>query len=411
MRGVLLLCVFLLEVSASDPASQPENPDHHRGVHLYSWRWGETYYGENIQFFRPVMVTGLIIFAVVFKIIFHHLVFLEKLLPESCVLILVGVVFGFFIEYMVQESDNPFPVFSANLFFNILLPPIILDSAISLYNKQFFATFYSVIIFAVFGTLFNVITIGFSLYGLAHSGALGSFHVNNTETTYTLELFPCLTFGSLIAAVDPVAVLAIFEQIEVNAGLYFLVFGESLFNDGAAVVLYNSMNTLAGMTEVGGLDILMAILSFFSVALGGAFIGFIHGLFVSGVSRFTKHVRVVEPLVILTSAYSAFLWAELFHWSGIISIIGYGVTAKHYAFQNISQKSFTTVKYSVKTLASTSDCVIFLFLGMSILTEKHYPHPGFIIATIILCLVFRLLSTLIFSALVNIKRMEKITLR
>ena len=410
MRGVLLFCVFLLGVSASDPSSNPENHSH-QGVHLYSWRWAETYYGKDIQFFRPVMVTGLIIFAVVFKILFHHLVFLEKLLPESCVLILVGVLFGIFIEYMLNESENPFPVFSANLFFNILLPPIILDSAISLYNKQFFATFYSVIIFAVFGTLFNVITIGFSLYGLAHSGVLGSFHVNNTEATYNLELFPCLTFGSLIAAVDPVAVLAIFEQIEVNAGLYFLVFGESLFNDGAAVVLYNSMNTLAGMTEVGGLDILMAVLSFFSVALGGAFIGFMHGLFVSVVSRFTKHVRVVEPLIILTSAYSAFLWAELFHWSGIISIIGYGVTAKHYAFQNISQKSFTTVKYSVKTLASTSDCVIFLFLGMSLFTEKHYPHPGFIIATIILCLVFRLLSTLIFSALVNIKRMEQITFR
>ena len=97
--------------------------------------------------------------------------------------------------------------------------------------------------------------------------------------------------------------------------------------------------------------------------------------------------------------------------SGIISIISFGVTAKHYAFQNISQKSFTTVKYSVKTLASTSDCIIFLFLGMSILTEDHVYHPGFIIATIILCIIFRLISTTLFSAIVNLKRLEKISMR
>ena len=123
------------------------------------------------------------------------------------------------------------------------------------------------------------------------------------------------TFGSLISAVDPVAVLAIFEQIEVNAGLYFLVFGESLFNDGVSVVLYNSMNTLSSLTRpVTYQDIFMAFLSFFTVAFGGALIGFVHGIFCSLISRFTKHVRVAEPLAILTCAYSAFLWAEVFHW-------------------------------------------------------------------------------------------------
>ena len=255
MNNLLLFCAIVILAVGSALDVQPhrddhhgdvehEDGDHHDGVHLYSWRWSDVYYSQNSEFSSPVLVSGLIIFAIVFKILFHHLSVLEKLLPESCVLILVGTLFGVIITKAFEDADNPFPKFSANLFFNILLPPIILDSAISLYNKEFFATFFSVIIFAVFGTLFNVLTIGLSLYGLSKSGALGGFEftfknvtnasqilsvfptedVSNVKftgqnfTVYpdSLDLFPCLTFGSLIAAVDPVAVLAIFEQIKVN---------------------------------------------------------------------------------------------------------------------------------------------------------------------------------------------------
>ena len=64
------------------------------------------------------------------------------------------------------------------------------------------------------------------------------------------------------------SVLAIFEDIHVNVGLYFMVFGESLLNDGVTVVLYNTMITLVDMTYVGAEHIVIAFFSFFFVVIG-----------------------------------------------------------------------------------------------------------------------------------------------
>ena len=77
----------------------------------------------------------------------------------------------------------------------------------------------------------------------------------------------------------------------------------------------------------------------------------------------------------------------------------------------MSKKSYTTVKYSIKTLASVSYCIIFIFLGPELIQESHYFHPGFIIATILLCLLFRFISVFMFGFLVNIFRMDKIELK
>lgn len=81
--------------------------------------------------------------------------------------------------------------------------------------------------YAVLGTLWNVLGIGLSLYGvcLLAQNSLGD-----------VTLLHCLLFGSLIAAVDPVAVLSVFQEMHVNEQLHILVFGESLLNDAVTVV-------------------------------------------------------------------------------------------------------------------------------------------------------------------------------
>ena len=87
---------------------------------------------------------------------------------------------------------------------------------------------------------------------------------------------------------DPVAVLAIFEEIGVNMVLYFLVFGESLLNDGVTIVFYNTFVALKESDNVGVGDYFMGMLSFVAVVVGGLAIGIIMGALSALIVRTTK---------------------------------------------------------------------------------------------------------------------------
>lgn len=76
-------------------------------------------------------------------------------------------------------------------------------------------------------------------------------------------------------------------------------------------------------------------------------------------------------------------------WIFLLSCIGCGLVQAHYAFANVSHKSYTTVKYFIKMLSSTSDAIIFLFLGMVLVNDVHEWHTGFVLWTLLLCLVVR----------------------
>ena len=234
---------------------------------------------------------------------------------------------------------------------------------------------------------------------------LGIFHMD--AETGSLSVIEILVFASLISAVDPVAVLSIFAEVGVNPDLYFLVFGESILNDGVAVVLYNMMSVFAGMEATGvtvsSSQILLGFGSFFTVVCGGLSIGLIYGFLTALITRLTSDVRIIEPLTLLGAAYLAYITAELFHWSGIISLIGCGIIQAHYAFKNISSESRTTVQYFIKMLSSVSDCIIFLYLGMAFF-EKHVWNTSFVISTISIITIVRFITIYGLAFFVNLLR-------
>ncbi len=119
--------------------------------------------------------------------------------------------------------------FDYKTFFNLLLPPIILNSGYDLHRRTFFSNFGSILIFALGGTILSTLIIGGLLYLLVLVGLNG------------LEVSPldCVIVGSILSSTDPVTILALFHQLKVDPKLYSIIFGESMLNDSVAIVLFS----------------------------------------------------------------------------------------------------------------------------------------------------------------------------
>uniref|UniRef100_A0A8C6KRR6 Sodium/hydrogen exchanger n=1 Tax=Nothobranchius furzeri TaxID=105023 RepID=A0A8C6KRR6_NOTFU len=206
------------------------------------------------------------------------------------------------------------------------------------------------------------------------------------------DLMDFLLFGALISAVDPVAVLAVFEEVHVNETLFIIVFGESLLNDAVTVVLYKVYISFVevGAANVQTADYFKGVASFLIVSIGGTLVGLVFAVILGFITRFTKKVRIIEPLFVFLLVYLAYLTAELFSLSAILSMTFCGIGANKYVEANISQKSRTTVKYTMKNLASIAETIIFIFLGISAVDKSKWAwDTGLVSCTLIFIFVFR----------------------
>ncbi|CAG03374.1 unnamed protein product [Tetraodon nigroviridis] len=331
---------------------------------------------------------------------FHLIPKLSSIVPESCLLIVVGLLVGGLIELAGETVP---PVLDSRLFFLCLLPPIILDAGYFLPIRPFMENLGTILMFAVVGTLWNAFFIGGLLY------AVCQIQPDNPSNLHQLELLPCLLFGSIISAVDPVAVLAVFEEIHINELLHILVFGESLLNDAVTVVLYHLFEEFSG-GDVTVMDGFLGIISFLVVALGGILVGAIYGILAAFTSRFTSHTRVIEPLFVFVYSYMAYLSAEIFHLSGIMAD---GVDASVVVFKEMIDARLWPSHFGhrlfLKMWSSVSETLIFIFLGVATVGGKHNWNWTFVSVTVILCLVARVIGVVGLTYIINKFRIVKLT--
>ncbi|XP_075567405.1 sodium/hydrogen exchanger 4 [Pelecanus crispus] len=336
---------------------------------------------ESVQI--PYEVTLWILLASLAKIGFHLYHRLPRLMPESCILIAIGVLVGAII--FVSDHKSP-PVMNTSIYFLYLLPPIVLEEGYFMPTRPFFENFGSILWWSVLGSLLNSFGIGLSLYGICQIEAFGLTDLN---------LLQNLLFGSMISAVDPVAALVVFEEASVNEQLYMMIFGESLLNDGITVVLYNIFIAFTQMhkyEEIEAIDVLAGFARFFVVGLGGMLFGIVFGFVSAFMTRFTHNISAIEPLLVFMFSYLSYLSAETLYISGILAMTACAVTMKKYVEENVSQNSYTTIKYFMKMLSSVSETLIFMFMGVSTVGKNHEWNWAFICFTLLFCLIWRTLS-------------------
>ncbi|NXV24281.1 SL9A5 protein, partial [Cepphus grylle] len=367
------------------PAASP-GPAAPEGAELLRWQWRE------VQ--APCLVAAWILVASLAKIVFHLSRKVTSVVPESCLLILLGLGLGGIVLAVAKKAEYQL---EPNMFFLFLLPPIVLDSGYFMPSRLFFNNIGAILTYAVVGTLWNSFTTGTALWGLHRARLMADPGVE-------AGLMDFLLFGSLISAVDPVAVLAVFEEVHVNETLFIIVFGESLLNDAVTVVLYKVFNSFVelGPTHIRATDYVKGVASFFLVSLGGTAVGLLFAFLLALITRFTKRVRIIEPLFVFLLAYVAYLAAEMVSLSSILAVTFCGICCKKYVEANISQKSRTTVKYTMKTLASSSETIIFMFLGISAVdTSKWAWDTALVLGTLFFILLFRAVGVVLQTCVLN----------
>ncbi|KAJ6663191.1 hypothetical protein lerEdw1_010327 [Lerista edwardsae] len=355
----------------------------------------------------PFEITLWIMLASLAKIGFHIFEKLPSVVPESCLLIFVGLIMGGIIYGLNDKSP---PVMDSDIFFLYLLPPIVLDAGYFMPSRPFFENIGTILLYAVVGTIWNVFGIGFSLYGICQ---MDTFQLQD------ISLLHNLLFSSLIAAVDPVAVLSVFEEIHVNEKLHILVFGESLLNDAVTVVRMTPFRAWRCCTSFSDRSVkcqrskrqmcLQESGNSLWLGSGGVLVGLLFGMIAAFTTRFTNNIRVIEPLFVFLYSYLSYLTAEMFHLSGIVAIIACAMGMKRYVEANISLKSHTTIKYFMKMWSSVSDTLIFIFLGVSTIGDNHEWSWPYICFTVVFCLLWRALGVLVLTFIINRLHVNTVT--
>ncbi|XP_054584682.1 sodium/hydrogen exchanger 6 isoform X3 [Eptesicus fuscus] len=310
----------------------------------------------------------------------------------------------------VQSSPTTLLVtFDPEVFFNILLPPIIFYAGYSLKRRHFFRNLGSILAYAFLGTAISCFVIGSIMYGcvtlMKVTGQLaGDFYFTD-----------CLLFGAIVSATDPVTVLAIFHELQVDVELYALLFGESVLNDAVAIVLSSS---IVAYQPAGDNSHTFDVTAMFKSI--GIFLGIFSGSFAMGaatgvvtalVTKFTKlrEFQLLETGLFFLMSWSTFLLAEAWGFTGVVAVLFCGITQAHYTYNNLSTESQHRTKQLFELLNFLAENFIFSYMGLTLFTfQNHVFNPTFVVGAFIAIFLGRAANIYPLSLLLNLGRRSKI---
>lgn len=304
-----------------------------------------------------------------------------RAIHETVLSIFYGMIVGLIIRVSPGHYIQDAVKFNLGYFFNILLPPIILNSGYELHQANFFHNLGSILTFAIPGTFISAMVLGIILYVYTALGLDG----------IDLEFVDALSVGATLSATDPVTILSIFNAYKVDPKLYTVIFGESLLNDAISIVMFETCQKFKGHA-VGFSSLFEGMGLFLMTFTISTMIGLMVGV---GVALLLKHSHIrrypqIETCLVLLFAYETYFFSTGAHMSGIVSLLFCGITLKHYAYYNMLRRTQIAIKYIFQLLAQLSENFIFIYLGLSLFTEDQLVFkPLLIIITFMLICIAR----------------------
>lgn len=302
--------------------------------------------------------------------------------PYTLLLVIVGLGFAFINVRLVSLSPH--------LILEIFLPPLLFEAAWNFSWREFKEYSLPILLYATIGVVISTLLVGVAL---------------NQLTAFSLPV--ALLIGAGLSATDPVAVVALFKDLGANPRLKAVTEGESLLNDGVAIVAFVLLLDICLGTEAFTLSGTVArFLTFVSVGLAiGLVVGF-------GVSYLTQRfdLPLVEQSLTLVSAYGSYLVAEHLGGSGVISVVAVGMILGNFGSQvGMSPRTRLVVTEFWEFLAFFLNSMVFLLIGTQIRYDSLASHLGLIGIAIAAATIGRLISVFGLALISNAFSKSKIT--
>jgi monovalent cation:H+ antiporter, CPA1 family len=295
-------------------------------------------------------------------------------IPYAVALVVTGLLIG-------APHLLPHTRLDPHILLTVFLPPLLFETAINIRIEALRREWKPIVFYALGGTLISTFIVGW----------LASRVLN-------LPLAIALVFAALISTTDPVSVVAVFKRLGVGKRLSLLMEAESLFNDGASVVLFS---VLVGAARGGNITVASSVQQFLITVVGGAAVGAGIGALASRITReFDEHLLEITLTTIV--AFGSYLCAESVHVSGVIAVVSAGLVIGNYGMQTgMSPTTRLAVSSFWEYAGFVVNSIVFLLLGIEVTLVNLWGQVGLVAGAIGVVLVGRAVAIYGLSPLVN----------
>jgi CPA1 family monovalent cation:H+ antiporter len=269
--------------------------------------------------------------------------------PYPIALVIAGLIIGLF-QLLPGVQMTP------DIIMMVFLPALLFEASWNIPIKALNRDKLSISILATVGVFITTLVVA----GFLHY--LGGIDMPNA-----------LLFGAMTAATDPISVVALFRKIGIEKRLTMILEGESLFNDGTAVVLFKIL--LAAAIAGRSLHLTDGASEFLVVALGGSILGIAIGLIASYITRLFDD-PLPETMLTMISACGAFIFAEHVKVSPVLAVVGAGIVLGNFGSRtSMSASTRLAVNSFWEYAAFVCNSFVFLLIGLQIkipLLQKYW---------------------------------------